>query len=161
MSDQPQDYPAPSGWMVKAAEEIDIKLGLPRSDLAIDWCARIIAQHHLQSLDLAQLVQENAAAERAKMVALASREIVDALVEETRRNANAPSRSNMEQAVAVLAGTERGRASLQEVLGLLDGEASGLDYQGQNAVMTLLQAAWGPFGGSTRDSIRDALHQSA
>lgn len=43
---QPQDYPAPEAWMLEAADEIDVKLGLPRMDQAPEWCARIIALHY-------------------------------------------------------------------------------------------------------------------
>lgn len=45
---QPQDYPIPEEWMLKAADEIDVKLGLPRMDQAPEWCARIIALHYAQ-----------------------------------------------------------------------------------------------------------------
>lgn len=30
--------------MRKAAQEIDLKLGLPRNDLSIDWAAKIISE---------------------------------------------------------------------------------------------------------------------
>jgi len=37
--EQPQDYPPAEEWMRKAADDIDIKLGLPRHDQAPEWCA--------------------------------------------------------------------------------------------------------------------------
>lgn len=94
---------------------------------------------------------------RAEAVARAAAEIAEAEAEEDRREATAPTRDQMEQAVEVLQGSERGRATLQGVLTLLDESALGLDHRGQNAVMTLLRSAWGPFAGSTRDCMRDAL----
>src|SRR5882672_229760 len=33
-------------WMRKAANDIDIKLGLPRFDMAIEWAAEIIAKSY-------------------------------------------------------------------------------------------------------------------
>lgn len=54
MSDQPQDYPNPEEWMLQAADEIDIKLGLPRMDQAPEWCARIIARHYAAHVAKAQ-----------------------------------------------------------------------------------------------------------
>lgn len=155
--DQPQDYPPAKAWMKEAANDIDIKLGLPRSDLAIEWCAKIIARHYENHLDLTQLIEENASAHRARAVALAANEIAEALAEETRRNATAPSREDMEQAVVILARSDRGRATMQGVLSLLDEHALGLDYHGQNAVLTVLRAAWGPYAGSARDLMRDTL----
>ncbi len=98
-----------------------------------------------------------AADARAEAVARAAAEIAEAEAEEDRREATAPTRGQMEQAVEVLQGSERGRATLQGVLTLLDESALGLDHRGQNAVMTLLRSAWGPFAGSTRDCMRDAL----
>lgn len=87
-------------------------------------------------------------------------EIAEAEAEEVRREATAPTRADMEQAVEVLQGSERGLATLRGVLGLLDDSALGLDYRGQNAVVTLLQAAWGPYAGSARDCMRDALGEN-
>lgn len=87
-------------------------------------------------------------------------EIAEAEAEEVRREATAPTRADMEQAVEILQGSERGLATLRGVLGLLDDSALGLDYRGQNAVVTLLQAAWGPYAGSARDCMRDALGEN-
>ena len=64
---------------------------------------------------------------------------------------------DMELAVEKLAESERGRAVMLGLLKLLDDHALGLDYQGQNAVVTLLHSAWGSFAGSTRDYMRDTL----
>jgi hypothetical protein len=44
---RPIDAPV-EAWMVKAAEEIDRKLGLPRFDLAIEQAAALIAVHHAE-----------------------------------------------------------------------------------------------------------------
>lgn len=84
-------------------------------------------------------------------------QIREAETEEVRREATMPSRADMEQAVAVLCESRRGRDVMQSVLNLLDDHALGLDYPGQNAVLTLLRAAWGPFAGSTRECMADAL----
>lgn len=98
-----------------------------------------------------------AAEARAEAVARASAEIAAAEAEEVRREATMPSRADMEHAVEVLSESRRGRDVMQSVLNLLDDHALGLDYPNQNAVLTILRAAWGPFAGSTRECMADAL----
>lgn len=61
MSEQPQDYPPAQDWMRRAAEDIDVKLGLPRSDLAIEFCAKIIARAYLNHLEVEAVTKANAA----------------------------------------------------------------------------------------------------
>lgn len=36
-------------WMIAAADEIDRKIGLPRHDLALRWCAEIIADQYFRA----------------------------------------------------------------------------------------------------------------
>lgn len=94
---------------------------------------------------------------RAELVARAASEIASAEAEETKREATMPTRADMEHAVEVLSSSQRGRDTMQSVLNLLDDHALGLDYPNQNAVMTILRAAWGPFAGSTRECMAEAL----
>jgi len=154
--EQPQDYPPAEEWMRKAADDIDIKLGLPRHDQAPEWCARIIARHYQGHLAHLKVLDEHAAI-RQEQIAQAAAQIVEARAEEVRRELNQPSRMDMELAVEKLAESERGRAVMLGLLKLLDDHALGLDYQGQKAVVTLLHSAWGSFAGSTRDYMRDTL----
>lgn len=108
-----------------------------------------------------QTIKTAAQMAREALIARAAAEIAEAEAEEIQREATAPTRADMEQAVEVLQGSERGLATLRGVLGLLDDSALGLDYRGQNAVVTLLQAAWGSYAGSTRDCMRDALGENS
>lgn len=102
-------------------------------------------------------VSEIVADARAERLARAAAEIAGAEAEETKREATMPTRADMEHAVEVLSSSQRGRDTMQSVLNLLDDHALGLDYPNQNAVMTVLRAAWGPFAGSTRECMADAL----
>ncbi len=61
-----------------------------------------------------------------------------------------------EQAIAQLAGSERGQRALAHLLNWLDDSGVGLDSYNQAAVFTLLESAWlNP--GSTRDMMRAAI----
>lgn len=68
-----------------------------------------------------------------------------------------PTRADLSSAVQCLSQTERGRKALRDVLGLINNGASGLDFVGQNAVGVILACQFGPFAGSTREVIREAL----
>jgi len=41
------DKPKVKDWMLETAHDIDLKVGLSRSDQAIQWTAEIIAEHHM------------------------------------------------------------------------------------------------------------------
>jgi hypothetical protein len=71
--------------------------------------------------------------------------------------ANIQSVSDVEAAVALLKRTGRGRSVMRDLLGLSDRGGVGLDAGGQEAVYTLLSAVWGPYTGTARDVMRDAV----
>lgn len=64
-------------------------------------------------------------------------------------------RQDVFDAVGVLAETERGRKVAQDLLGLLARGGLGLDARGQNAVVVLLGAAWGPYSGTVMDALAE------
>ena len=57
--------------------------------------------------------------------------------------------------------SRKGRHALQALLRWLEGDGLGLDQDNQAAVMTLLEAAWGPFAGSACEAMHDALSNHA
>jgi len=61
---------------------------------------------------------------------------------------------DVNDATSILGRTMRGRHAMQWILGWLDDDGLGLDGLGQEAVLILLQAAWGQWSGSTRDAMR-------
>lgn len=65
--------------------------------------------------------------------------------------------SDVETAIAVLQRSERGRHALKCLSRMLDEGAVSLDFEGQAAVKILLLATWGPYTGSARDVMRDAV----
>lgn len=56
-----------------------------------------------------------------------------------------------------LAGSTRGRNALRMLREWFDRDGLTLDYANQEAVCKLLAAAWGPFTGTTRAAIVEAL----
>lgn len=57
-----------------------------------------------------------------------------------------------------LSETVRGENALRVLLAwLYDGDGLGLDAENQEAVLTLLHGAWGPWAGTVRDAMREAL----
>jgi hypothetical protein len=51
--------------------------------------------------------------------------------------------------------TTRGRHAMRWLLGWLEHDGLGLDSAGQEAVMMILDGAWGPFAGIARDAMRE------
>lgn len=66
-------------------------------------------------------------------------------------------RETIDRSVQLLARSRIGRNAMRRVLAWLDDDGLSLDGQGQDAVQSLLAAAWGPYAGSTRDAMRAAL----
>ena len=64
-------------------------------------------------------------------------------------------------AVRHLARTSRGRNALKRLLEWLDDDGLGLDMVNQEAVLTLLDGAWGKYPGTARDAMRAALEDGA
>ena len=60
-------------------------------------------------------------------------------------------------AVDRLAHSDRGRKTLRALLVWLDSSGLGLDDQNQQAVLTIITAAWGPLPMTVRDELRHAL----
>lgn len=59
-------------------------------------------------------------------------------------------------AVAILDRSERGRDAMRDALKMLDNGAISLDAQGQQALLTILVAAFTTHPGFARDAMRDA-----
>lgn len=68
---------------------------------------------------------------------------------------------DMHEAAKQLARSGRGRSALKALLAWLDTTGVGLDLENQEAVCTLLDGAWGPFTGSARDAMREALGEES
>lgn len=60
-------------------------------------------------------------------------------------------------AVGILSQSSRGRNAMRHALAWLDDDGLGLDQRSQEAVLALLDAAWGSYAGSVRDAMRDSL----
>lgn len=58
-------------------------------------------------------------------------------------------------AASNLSKTTRGRHAMRWLLGWLDDDGLGLDSLGQESVLMILEAAWGPFAGTARDAMRE------
>jgi len=66
--------------------------------------------------------------------------------------------NQIQGAVRALAKSERGLGVLRDFLAFLDDSAAqGLDHTGKEALLLLLEAAFGPSSWSTREYIRNAL----
>lgn len=61
------------------------------------------------------------------------------------------------EAVAQLAKSGRGRNAMRHLLCWLDDDGLGLDTANQDAVIALLELAWGGWAGSVRDVMRDRI----
>lgn len=68
---------------------------------------------------------------------------------------------DLEAAAEQLAKSHVGRNALRAVLAWLDADGLSLDQMNQEAVFALLGGCWGPFAGSGRDAMRNALMASA
>jgi hypothetical protein len=64
---------------------------------------------------------------------------------------------DMTAAAEHLVKSTKGRHALQALLRWLNDDGLGLDLTNQEAVLTLLDGAWGPFAGTARDAMHDAL----
>jgi hypothetical protein len=67
------------------------------------------------------------------------------------------SAQNLEEAVARLRQTTRGRNTMRRLLEWLDDDGLGLDAENQFATMTIIKGAWGSWCGTTRDLMRQAI----
>lgn len=65
--------------------------------------------------------------------------------------------TDIQDAVAQLAKSRKGRNAMRHVLAWLDDDGLALDEQNQEAISVLLQAAWSGLAGSSRDAMRAAL----
>jgi len=72
---------------------------------------------------------------------------------------NAPNltEADIDSAVGQLCRSERGREAMRVTLTMLDSGGIGLDAESQQAVMTLLYAAFTDWPGYSRDAMRAAL----
>lgn len=61
----------------------------------------------------------------------------------------------LRSAGAALDKTSRGRQAMRYLLAWLDDSGLGLDAIGQEAVLELLDGAWGGFAGTARDVMRE------
>lgn len=68
-----------------------------------------------------------------------------------------PTRTDLATAVSDLADTHRGRQALKDLLTFITNGGDGLDSMNQRAVLTVLACQFGPFAGSTREEIKQAL----
>jgi hypothetical protein len=64
--------------------------------------------------------------------------------------------TDLQNAVEQLMLSGRGQTALKQLVKWLDDAGLGLDSDNQDAVLLLLQAAWGPFPGTAPDLMRDA-----
>lgn len=64
---------------------------------------------------------------------------------------------DMTAAAEQLSRSQKGRAAMKSLLKFMDGDGLSLDQHNQIAVLQLLEGYWGPFTGSARDAMRDAL----
>lgn len=71
---------------------------------------------------------------------------------ETRRNEG--TESELREAAEQLSRSQKGRHAMQHVLAWLDEDGLSLDAENQQAVLTLLDGAWGSFAGTARDLMR-------
>jgi hypothetical protein len=68
--------------------------------------------------------------------------------------------NDVRKAVHTLASVRVGRNALEVIVDWLDADGLSLDRTRQNAVHTILDAAWGAWAGSTREIIHDALEHA-
>ena len=59
-----------------------------------------------------------------------------------------------------LAQSERGLEALDCLLNWLEGSGLSLDGRNQQAVLLLLQAAWGEYAGTVRNAMHDAMEEA-
>lgn len=64
---------------------------------------------------------------------------------------------DVEDAIDQLRRSGRGMVAMRGLVEWLDRVGVGLDIHNQAAVLTLLQATWGPFTGSARDAMHEAV----
>ena len=65
--------------------------------------------------------------------------------------------TDLHAAAQRLSKSDHGRDALRRVVEWLDNSGVSLDRGNQEAVLTLLAGAWGPFAGTARDVMREAL----
>lgn len=65
--------------------------------------------------------------------------------------------ADIDSAVQQLCKSERGRYAMYDTLAMLDAGGISLDGDGQQAIMTLLYAAFTDWAGYSRDAMRAAL----
>ena len=65
--------------------------------------------------------------------------------------------TDLTAAATQLANSRVGRNALRAILDWLDADGLTLDGDNQAAILTLLEGAWGPYAGTARDAMREAL----
>lgn len=68
------------------------------------------------------------------------------------------SANEIKAAIDQLMRSERGELAVVGLAHWIEDHGIGLDEQNQNAVITLLQAVWGPQRGTARGMVLDAVH---
>lgn len=68
-----------------------------------------------------------------------------------------PTHEEIAAAAAQLATSARGLKAMHGLYGWIEAFGTGLDGNSQRAVLTLLQGAWGPLAGTTRELIAAEL----
>jgi len=61
------------------------------------------------------------------------------------------------EAARHLAKSEKGRDALRRVVDWLEASGLSLDYVNQDAILTLLDAAWNGYAGTVREAMHEAL----
>ena len=64
----------------------------------------------------------------------------------------------IQNSISQLRRSGRGVNAISAILRWLEDDGLGLDAANQDAVITLLQCAWGPKTGTTLDAMREAIH---
>lgn len=68
-------------------------------------------------------------------------------------------KTDLHNAVEQLKRSRRGQTAMRKLLEWLDDTGLGLDEQNQEAILILLEGAWGPFPSTARDLMRDATRK--
>ena len=67
---------------------------------------------------------------------------------------------DLREAAEWLAGSHRGQSAMRHMLAWLDDDGLGLDADNQFQCLLLLQGAWGPFAGTAREAMQEALRET-
>jgi|GEM_PF-4351388 len=69
-------------------------------------------------------------------------------------------KTDLHNAVEQLKRSRRGQTAMRKLLEWLDDTGLGLDEQNQDAVLILMEGAWGPFPSTARDLMREATRKT-